>query len=77
MERFHCLEESTETIDVLIESAYGDGELSQITQSVDAVFQQLGARVIHEVSCAGESIIHLFIASAQSDSMKAFNNRPA
>jgi hypothetical protein len=38
MERFHCLEESTETIDVLIESAYGDGELSQITQSVMLYF---------------------------------------
>jgi hypothetical protein len=62
----------------IIDSAFTDSGFAQVENSVEALFQELGARVVHEVTYTGEpTVVRLHIPAEQSDATRAFANRPA
>jgi hypothetical protein len=68
----------TDPTDALIESAYTE-VVAEAKHKVDAVFRELGARVIFGItSDDGVSEVRLYIApEPQSESARQFANRPA
>jgi hypothetical protein len=65
----------------IIESTYEGSDIARVAEAVDEVYRGLGAKVIRQVSYAGEADVKLFIPdelpAERSEAMKAFINRPA